>query len=341
MLDYELLEKLCTAYGISGCENGVRSIIENEIKAHADMIKTDNLGNLIVFKKGKKTPDKKLLISAHMDEVGFIVTYITSDGCLKFTPVGGINDSAAFAKYVRIGKKLIPGVICAKPVHLLDGDEGKKQPSIDKLLIDIGAKDKADAQRYIRVGDPVMFDSPYTDSDGRIISKAIDDRFGCLVLTELIKSELEYDTWFSFTVQEEVGLRGAKTAAFSVEPDCAVVVEATTASDVPFSEEEKKVCCVGEGAVVSFMDRSTIYDREYYELAMECAAESGVKAQTKTMIAGGNDAGAIHCSRGGVRTIAVSVPCRYIHSSAGLACREDMEAVFTVVKALAERILAQ
>ena len=104
MLDYELLEKLCTAYGISGCENGVRSIIENEIKAHADMIKTDNLGNLIVFKKGKKTPDKKLLISAHMDEVGFIVTYITSDGCLKFTPVGGINDSAAFAKYVRIGK---------------------------------------------------------------------------------------------------------------------------------------------------------------------------------------------------------------------------------------------
>lgn len=340
MLDYELLEKLCRAGGISGSEDDVRNIIIEEITPYADDIKTDNQGNLIVFKKGRKTPEKRMLVSAHMDEVGFIVTYINSDGTLKFTSVGGINDSAAFAKNVLIGKNKLRGVVNAKPVHLLKPDERKKNPPIDTLSIDIGADSKEEAEKYVSLGDSVVFDSLYENKDGRIISKAIDDRFGCLVLIEIIRSELEYDMYFSFVVQEEIGLRGAKTAAFSVEPDCAVVVEATTASDVPYAENEKKVCCVGDGAVISFMDRATIYDKEYYRLGMELAKKLGVKAQTKTMIAGGNDAGAIHCSRGGVRTMAVSVPCRYIHSSSSLASVEDMEAVYAIVKASAEKILS-
>ena len=281
-----------------------------------------------------------MLISAHMDEVGFIVTHINSDGTIKFSPVGGVNDSAAFAKYVKIGSKKIKGVVNAKPVHLVKGDERKKCPPIDSLSIDIGTDSKEETQKYISLGDMIVFDSPYENKDGRIISKAIDDRFGCFALIEMIKSELEYDMYFSFVVQEEVGLRGAKTAAFTVAPDCAIVVEATTASDVPFAENEKRVCLVGEGAVISFMDRSTIYDREYYKIAFECAEKLGVKAQTKTMIAGGNDAGAIHCSRGGVRTLAVSVPCRYIHSSSSLASVQDMESVLAVVKASAEKILS-
>ena len=187
----------------------------------------------------------------------------------------------------------------------------------------------------------ICFDSPYENKDGRIIGKALDDRFGCLVLIEMLKKELPYNMYFSFVVQEEIGLRGAKVAAYTVNPDSAIVVEATTAADVPFADGEKKVCCVGNGAVVSFMDRSTIYDKEYYKFAMKAADIVGVKAQTKTMIAGGNDSGAIHCSRGGVRTIAVSVPCRYLHSSSGIISTQDAEAVFAVVNKTAEMILSE
>lgn len=339
MLNYKLLEKLCTTDGISGEEDNIRKIIFEEIKNYADEINIDNMGNIIVFKKGKKTPEKKLLISAHMDEVGFIVTDITAEGLIKFSAVGGVDKKAAFAKQVRIGKHKVPGVVNVKPIHLLKSDERTKNPSIDSLSIDIGAKDKKEAEKYISLGDMICFDAPYENKNGRIIGKAVDDRFGCLVLIEMIKSELPYDMYFSFVVQEEVGLRGAKAAAYTVNPDSAIVVEATTASDVPFADEEKKVCCIGNGAVVSFMDRSTIYDKEYYKLALKSADMLGVKAQTKTMIAGGNDAGAIHCSRGGVRTIAVSVPCRYLHSSSSIISTDDAQAVYAVVNKTAEMIL--
>ena len=341
MLDYELLEKLCKADGISGEEDEVRKIILEEIKPYVDDIKVDNMGNIIVFKKGRKTPKKKLLLSAHTDEVGFIVTDITSDGCIKFAAVGGVDKKAVFAKYVKIGKNKISGVVDAKPVHLLKADERKKNPPIDSLYIDIGAKNKDEAEKYVSLGDMIVFDSPYENKDGRIIGKALDDRFGCLVLIEMLKSDLPYDMYFSFVVQEEIGCRGAKAAAYTINPDSAIVIEATTAADVPFAENEKKVCCVGEGAVVSFMDRATIYDKEYYNLARKAAEIVGVKSQTKTMIAGGNDASAIHCSRGGVRTIAVSVPCRYLHSSSGIISTDDAEAVFAVVNKTAEMILSE
>ena len=341
MLDEKLLEELCRADGISGDEGEVREIILREIRPFADDIRVDAAGNIIVFKRGRKTPAKKLLISAHMDEVGFIVTYINENGTLKFDSVGGVNDSAAFARYVKVGRNKLSGVVNAKPIHLLKSEQRRKNPPISELCIDIGAKSREDAEKYVSCGDSVTFDSPYENSGGRVISKAIDDRFGCLALIELIRSELEYDMYFSFVVQEEVGLRGSKTAAFQIMPDCAIVVEATTAADVPFSENEHKVCCVGQGAVISFMDRSTIYDREYYNIGMSCAEKLGVKAQTKTMIAGGNDAGAIHCSGRGVRTMAVSVPCRYLHGASSLASVEDMDAVIAVVRASAEEILSR
>lgn len=341
MLDQKLLEELCRADGISGDESEVRAVILREIRPFADDITVDAAGNILVFKKGRKKPGKKLLISAHMDEVGFIVTYINDDGTLKFGAVGGVNDSAAFARFVKVGAKKLPGVVNAKPVHLLESDEKRKNPPLRRLCIDIGAKSREEAEKYVSPGDSVTFDSLYENRGGRVISKAIDDRFGCLALVELIRSELEYDMYFSFVVQEEVGLRGAKTAAFQIMPDYAIVVEATTAADVPFSENEQKVCCVGQGAVISFMDRSTIYDRELYNIGMSCANKSGVKAQTKTMIAGGNDAGAIHCSGRGVRTMAVSVPCRYLHGASSLSSVEDMEAVIAVVKASAEEMLSR
>ena len=338
MLDHELLKKLCTADGISGDEERVREIIADEIRPFADDIRTDALGNLIVFKKGRERAKTKLMLSAHMDEVGFIVTDITVDGMLKFAPVGGINDSAVFARQVLVGKNKISGVVCAKPLHLLSGDEKNKCPKMESLSIDIGTCSIDEALRYVSFGDSIVFDSFYEDSDGRIISKAIDDRFGCLVLIDMIRRELPYDMYFAFCVQEEVGLRGSTTAAYQIAPDSAIVIEATTAADVPIAENEKRVCLVGGGAVVSFMDRATLYDREYYQTAMELAKEKKIPAQTKTMIAGGNDAGAIHRSRGGVRTMAVSVPCRYLHGCAALISVSDAEAVERLVWELAGRI---
>ena len=341
MFDFELLKTLCMTNGVSGDEDRVRDIILSEIRPFADSIDVDSMGNIIAFKKGKKQPEKKLLISAHMDEVGFIVTHITEEGLLKFDCVGGVNDSAAFARYVRIGKNNIPGVVCSAPLHLLKKDERRKNPPISSLYIDIGAKDRQDAEKYVSLGDTAAFDAPFDCCEGRVISKAIDDRFGCMVLIEMLRSELEYDMYFSFVVQEEVGLRGAKAAAFSVDPDFAIVVEATTAGDVPFAEDEKRVCVVDGGAVVTFMDRATIYDRELFALVNACARAEGIRVQTKTMIAGGNDAGAIHSSRGGVRTVAISLPCRYIHSSSGLAYVTDMDAVLSLVRSSARTILTE
>ncbi len=338
MMDMKLLQKLCSAGGISGDEKQVRDIILGEITPLADKITVDGLGNIIAFKKGKKRPARKLMLSAHMDEVGFIVTDILPDGMLKFACVGGINDSAVFAKQVFVGRDKLPGVVCCKPVHLLKADEKGKCPSPDSLTIDIGAENREQAMKYVMPGDSVIFDSIFEAADGRIISKAIDDRFGCLALIMLLRWELPYDMHFVFCVQEEVGLRGSAAAAYTVDPDSAIVIEATTAADVPGSENEMKVCCAGKGAVVSFMDRATIYDREYYRLAMDIAKEKNIPAQTKTMIAGGNDAGSIHKANGGVRTIAVSVPCRYLHANASLIMQSDAEAVLELVKELAAAI---
>lgn len=331
-MDIQLLEGLCRACGTSGDEDEIREIILSEIKPHADEVTVDPLGNIIVFKKGRSRAKNKTLISAHMDEVGFIVTNINSDGSLKIASVGGIDKKAACGKAVFVGKNKMNGVIGALPVHVLKADERAKNPPIESLYIDIGADTRERAEKYVSLGDCVYFDSVFEADDERIIGKALDDRAGCMALIEMIKSELEYDTYFSFVVQEEIGLRGAKGAAFTVNPDVAIVVEATTASDIPEVSGAEKVCCVGLGAVVSFMDGATMYDRTFYKLITDNARNAGVSVQTKTKIAGGNDAGAIHQSRGGVRTAAISVPCRYLHSSASLISRDDLQAVCDTLK---------
>lgn len=189
-------------------------------------------------------------------------------------------------------------------------------------------------------GDVVTFVTRF-DRDGEMLrGKALDDRAGCAMMIELIRSELEYDTTFVFNVQEEVGLRGSKASSFSVAPDAAIVLEATTAGDLAEVPAEKKVCCVGGGAVVSFMDRGTIYDRGFYQLAFQIAEQCGAQIQSKLAVAGGNDAGAIHCSRGGVRTLAISLPCRYLHAPIGMIAKADYESALCLTKELAAQIAA-
>jgi len=332
---FDRLKEICTLDGTSGDESAVREYIRKNITA--DEVTVDALGNLIVFKKGRKTPKNKVMLAAHMDEVGFMVTDITDDGFLRFGAVGGIDPRVVLGRGVRFANGTL-GVVGTKATHQQSADERKKAPDFDDMYIDIGAATKTDAEKFVSRGDTACFDSDFfAFGDGYIKGKAIDDRAGCLVMMDMINSELEYDMWFAFTVQEEVGTRGAKAASFTVAPDIAIVLETTTACDIAGVSGDKRVCVLGEGCVISYMDRSTVYDRQLYQLAFDTAKELGVPAQTKTVVAGGNDSGAIHVSRGGVRTCALSVPCRYLHSPSCVIKQSDHDAVKALAFAMAER----
>lgn len=328
----ELLKCLCMLDGTSGDEAAVRDFVISQIKDYCEY-KVDNLGNIIAFKKGKNTPQKRVLIDAHLDEVGLIITYIESDGFLHFKTVGGIDTAALMFRRVLINSNTL-GVIGGKPVHLCEGDERKKLPDADSLYIDLGVSSKQEAEKLVSVGDCAVMCSDFTVVGDKVLSKALDDRVGCAVLIDLLKQDVEYDFYASFSTQEEVGLRGARVAAFSVDPDAAIVIDGTTAADVAGVADSKKVCHQGEGAVVSFMDGATSYDREYYKSALD----SGIKAQSKCAVAGGNNAGAIHLSRGGVRTVALSVPCRYIHTAGSTCDMRDIYAVRDLTKYMIEKI---
>lgn len=338
MYNKQLLSKLCTACGISGDEGGVRKIIEDEITPYVSKIFTDPLGNLIALREGRKRPAHRLMIAAHMDEVGFIVTDVTDDGYIKFASVGGIDKRVVLGKSVLIGANKINGVVCLKPVHLCSSDEATQIPEISDMYISVGADSREEALGAVSLGDSIVFNTEPLFDEAHIMSKAIDDRAGCYMLCEMIKNEPEYDTYFAFTVQEEVGLRGARTAAYTVDPEFALVVESTTASDLPDVPTEKQVCCLGGGAVVSFMDRATIYDKGMYAAAFELAKENGILLQTKRAVAGGNDSGAIHTSREGVRTLAVSLPCRYLHSSVSMISAKDLESAERILPLLAQKV---
>ncbi len=324
---FDFAKDLSLIDGISSREDDVRSYIIDKIKDEKSCsFIVDNLGNLFVEKKGKSAPLNKIMIDAHMDEVGLIVSYITSDGFLKFHNVGGINEKVLLGRTVKVNN--LTGVIGIKPVHLVSKEKSKDIPEMEDLCIDIGAASREEAEKYVSLGDSVSFASEYTEfgKDNEFIkAKALDDRLGCAIMLDLLLSEMEYDVTFTFTVQEEVGCRGAITATNRVKPDYAIVLECTTASDISGFDGEKKVCSLSGGAVISFMDRATVYPRDLYRKAMSIAKEKNIKAQTKTMVAGGNNAGQIHKSADGVKCLAVSVPCRYLHSPSCVIKKSDVE----------------
>ena len=328
------LKTLCLLNGTSGREDAVRDYIVEQIKDKAD-VQIDPLGNVLAFVKGRQPAKNKVMLSAHMDEVGFLITGIDDDGFLRFDAVGGIDSKVVVGRSVTVGEEALPGVVGLKAIHLCEGDEEKTVPKLSKCRIDIGAASKEEAQQHVCVGDAAYFVSDFKElGPDKIKAKAIDDRYGCAVLLDLIEQGVEYDAVFAFLVQEEIGLRGAGAAAFTVQPDYAVVLEATTAADVAGVPAADKVCVQGGGAVVSFMDRTTLYDRKLFSDAFALAKEKGIPVQTKTTVAGGNDAGAIHKSNGGVKTLCVSLPCRYIHSATSVADKRDMKACRAMAEAL-------
>lgn len=330
------LKELCTLNGVSGREEAVRSYILKALDGvpHIDEFRVDALGNVLVHLKGKAPAAKTLLLAAHMDEVGVIATGITEDGYVRFATVGGIDKAVLFGHRVCFGNRV--GVIGGKAVHMCSGDEKNKIPEGD-LLIDIGAESKEEAQAIVTVGDVAVFDSDFYPLGNLVKGRAIDDRAGCAILLKLAQKQPANDVWLAFTVQEEVGLRGAKTAAFAVAPEHAIVIDATTAADTVGVAPDKQVCAVGKGAVVSFMDRRTLYDKDMYDVIMKTASELSIAAQPKSMVAGGNDAGSIQTAAGGAKVAAISLPCRYIHSPSCVLSMADMDAVYALVEALIGR----
>lgn len=333
----EEIKTLTMLNGVSGDEGDVREYIKLKISQYADEIYTDTMGNLIAVKKGNS--EKKVMLSAHMDEVGFIVSGITEKGYIEFKSVGGIDTRVIISKKVTIGKNKVKGIIGMKAIHLQKRAERESVPQLRELYIDIGANSKEEALKHVNLGDYIAFETT-SEILGKdtIKAKAIDDRAGCAILMELIKKPVVYDTYFCFTTQEEVGLRGARICAHRVNPDIALVVESTTCSDVYGYEEHEYVTNMGGGAVVTFMDRTTIVENGYRKWLYESAKESNIPVQYKRATAGGNDSGRIHLAKGGVKTASVSVPCRYLHSPCGLASISDIEAVYKLSEMFLDRI---
>ncbi|WP_326909064.1 M42 family metallopeptidase [Sedimentibacter sp. MB31-C6] len=327
------LKELTQLSGVSGNEYEVRNFIKNKLDEINCEYYIDKIGNLIAHNKGRK--NKTIMISAHMDEVGLIVSNIDKDGFIKFQTVGGIDPRVLNSKIVEIGDKKIPGVIGSKAVHLMTKEERGKTIPIDKLYIDIGSESKSETEKLVNIGDYVSFKSDYVEfGDNLIKAKALDDRAGCNAILELLSMKLNIDFYGVFTVMEEVGCRGAYTAAYALEPDLGIIIEGTICADMPEIEDSSKSTTIGKGAALSIMDKSTVYDIDFVRYVAKLAEYNNISYQYRKSTSGGNDAGAIHKTKNGAKTVAISVPCRYIHSHVNVASKEDYKSVIELTKAV-------
>ena len=330
---------LCRLSGVSGWEDEVRDYILEQALPYASEVCTDPMGNLFVLKKGAVEPEKPVMVCAHMDEVGVIITGYGDDGYLRFKFVGGVDRRVVIGKRVYIGPNRIPGVIGLKAIHMIPAEERKTVPKMESLYIDIGAETPEEAKEMVELGWRGVFaDNIECFGNGLIKAKALDDRAGCAAMLKLLEQDLPVDTWFVFTVQEEVGCRGAITAANRLNPGWAIVLEGTTAADLPSVEPGKEVCRLGQGVVIPFMDRSTIYNRRIFELVTGLAEKNGISWQTKQMIAGGTDASVIQRSGEGVYVVTMAAPLRNIHSPASVGKISDLEQLPVLCRCLLEEI---
>ncbi|MBO5312640.1 MAG: M20/M25/M40 family metallo-hydrolase [Clostridia bacterium] len=331
----ELLKELSLSFGPSGCEDGVREIIEKFLVANmpegAELIKDRNGG---IFLHIGKEDKPRLMVSAHMDEVGFMVTAIEENGNLRFDCVGGIDPIVLASKRV-VSENGRLGSIIAKPIHLLSQEERGKKTQVKDMMIDIGAVSRKEAEELTFVGEFFTFDSDYVEyGNGFVKCKALDDRLGCAIMCMAVKEikekglVLPWDLYFAFTCREEVGYSGAFGASRLIEPDYAVVIESKAVADIYGVGDRQKVCNLGEGAIISFADRGTLYDRDFTRYLMELCDKNGIKYQTHKMISGGNDSAHIQKTAGGCRVGLLSAASRYIHSPSDVVHYEDLEAIY-------------
>lgn len=346
-----MLEQLSNAFGPSGCENDVRNLITDAVKDLSDSYRIDHLGNLLAFQRGtisrsassKHSKCMTIMVAAHMDEVGFMITHADEDGFLHFANVGGIDERVLPTKRVKVGSKKIQGVIISPPVHVLTADKRKEITPVKDLVIDIGIDKKDDAEKKCPKGTYAVFDTTYRKlSRNMVCGKAFDDRAGCAMLIELLKrGPYPYDLCAAFTTMEEVGLRGARVAGFEVKPDVAFVLEGTICEDSPKEHDRSSVTETGKGPAITMLDGGLIVNRKLARFALQRAEENGIACQIKQPGVGGTDGGAIQHSGSGVPTLPISVPVRYIHSPASVLNLNDVQKTIDLIEDLVRKITPQ
>lgn len=339
----ELLKKLSNAPGVSGFEEEIRKIITDELKDHVDEIEADNMGNIIAVKKGRN--GKKIMLAAHMDEIGLMVRFIDKNGFIKFSKIGGINDQMLLNQEVIIHSKKgkILGVIGAKPPHRMKPAEKKKVLEYENMFIDIGASNREEAEELISIGDPVTIKHEFSNLRGNLVTgKAFDNRVGCYVLVEAMKRAKTSATIYGVgTVQEEVGLKGAKTSAFKINPDMAIALDVTICGDHPGIKFEDAPAKINKGPAIILTDasgRGIITHPIVKKLLIEAANEEKIPYQLEVSEGGTTDATAIHLTREGIPTGVLSVPTRYIHTPVEVASLEDIENTIKLLIAAIEKI---
>ena len=339
----EALEKLSNANGVTGREGEVRELMKQYLKPYVDETREDRLGNLITFKKGNKDAPT-VMLAAHMDEVGLMIKNIKKKGFLQFAKVGGIDDRVLLAQKVIVhtDKGPLTGVVGSKPPHIQTEEEQKKVIDADRLFIDVGAKDKNEAEKMgVQVGDVVSFDTKFVQiGENVVLGKALDDRVGCAIMIETMRrlQKVECNVYAVGTIQEEVGLRGATIAAFQVAPDVCIVLETTVAGDMPGVEEGKAPAKMGEGPVVTVADAGLIAHPKVLRLLIDSAKEHKIPYQLETGIRGSTDAARISLSREGVPSGVISVATRYIHSPAAILNLDDAEKTVKLAVAAIEKV---
>lgn len=333
-----LLKKLTESFGPSGFEGEIRQVIYEEVKSYTDKISTDALGSLIV-ETNPAADGPRILLAAHMDEVGLVVVHIEDNGLLRFRALGGVDARILVAKVVYIGAAKIVGVIGAKAIHLQEPDERTRPLTEHQLYIDIGAASRSEAEACVQIGDPVVFATKYEEiGANRAKAKAFDDRVGCAVLVETIKKQFALPLTFAFTVQEETGLRGAGPVAFRCKPDLAIIVEGTVCNDVADTPTHAEATTLGAGPALSVVDGKTIAHAKFREFIQQVGKEAGIPTQLRRTVGGANDAGVIHLTEMGIISAAISVPTRYIHSPAQMIHLHDYKNAVLLIETLLRRL---
>lgn len=323
----ELLKKLSQTPGIPGREERIRAVVKEELEKLADEVRVDAMGNVIALKKGK-TGAKKIMISGHMDEIGFIVAQIDDKGFLRLNPVGGFDPRTLVAQRVVVhGRQDLPGVLMPglKPVHIMTAEEAKAPLKLTDFFVDVGLP-KEETEKLVRIGDPVTLNREFVEIGNNVSGKAMDDRAGIWVMLEALRQvgDHEADIYAVATVQEEVGLRGATTGAYGIRPDIGVALDVTLAVDTPGGTPQFQVTALGEGAAIKVMDSASISNYKLVDFMRDLAEKHGIKYQMEILPRGGTDAGAMERVHTGCPVITLSVPTRYVHSNVETINKEDI-----------------
>lgn len=329
-INIALLKSICEENGVPGFEQPIRALVLKEIEGLADSISIDNMGNVIALKKGKSS-EKKVMVAAHMDEIGFIVKYIDDKGFLRFHPLGGFDPKTLTSQRVIVhGKKDLIGVMGSKPIHVMSAEERNKPARIEDFFIDLGLP-KEEVEKHISVGDPVSRDRELIEMGETVNCKSLDNRISVFILIETLKAlknvEIPYDLYAAFTVQEEVGLRGALVASHHIDPDFGFGLDTTIAYDVPNAAPHEYVTELGKGTAIKLMDSSAIADYRMVKYLKSVADAKEIKWQNEILTAGGTDTAAIQrMATNGVIGGAISIPTRHIHQVIEMVHKNDVEA---------------